>query len=47
MTFGKNDNLDLENGEYINYLDDKKNFDIMFNALKICNFSEINQNVNF
>ena len=45
LTHGKNANVDIENGETLNYLDDKNNFNLMMNALKICDFSEQQQMV--
>lgn len=45
LTFGKSSNIDIENGEILNYLDDKNNFDQMLNALRVCNFSQESQMV--
>jgi myosin heavy subunit len=45
LTHGRSANVDLENGEIINYLDDKNNFNLMTNALQICDFSQQYQKV--
>lgn len=45
LTHGKSANVDIENGETLNYLDDKNNFNSMLNALKVCEFSQEYQTV--
>ena len=45
LTHGKSANVDLENGEILNYLDDKNNLNSMLNALQICDFSQEYQKV--
>lgn len=40
LTNGKTANVDIQNGEILNYLDDKSNFELMLKALKICEFSD-------